>query len=211
MPSIDELLSAYHLAMGGLEANRKVTTRRIEGTISILGMAEPAKLTTIQKAPNLCRTVIEATGMKIQEGHDGKVMWKSNPSEGTVELEGAEKLQKLPDYQFYKYLDLKADYKTLTLKGRETMKGTLYNVLEATSEDGSVETFYFDTSSHHLSMVKRADVIIAMSDYRKIEGIAYPAKTVISLPSGPVVVTMTFDQVTQGIEIDDSIFSKPAE
>lgn len=209
--SVDDLLSKYHEAMGGFEANRKVTTRRIEGTFAFLGSVQPAKLTVVQKAPDLGLTTIESDNTTALEGFDGKVLWKSNPAEGTVEIQGEEEQQRVKDYHFYKYLDLKADYKSLTLKGQELVKGTPYHVLEATQEDGTSETLCFNVSTHRLELVRRPGLNIEMSNYRKVDGISYPAKTVVSSPDGMELMTVTFDKIEQGIEVDDSIFRKPEE
>lgn len=209
--SIDELLSAYHEAVGGLETNLKTTTRRTTGTLAIAGGGEPFKMTILQKAPNLNWTMVETPDLKFLEGYDGKVMWKGSSLEGTVELDGPEKQQKLSDYQFHKYVDLKASYKALTLKGQETIEGTLYDVLEATGQTGQFETFYFDASTHHMTIVKRPDISLKMTEWKKNRGVSYSGKTEVSLPNGQIVFTMTFDQVEHGIKIDESVFAKPTE
>lgn len=216
-PSVEQLLASYHEAIGGLEANKKVTTRRIEGTITMFGMEEPAKLTVIQKAPDLGLTKFEGkepisdTKIEVLEGHDGKVVWRSIPVEGTVELEGDERAEKARDYQFHRNLDLKADFKTLTSKGRETLKGTTYDVLEAVREDGSSETLFFHAWTHHLSIVKRTDATIEMSSYQESGGVFYPGKTTVAIAGGPVVMNANFTKVEHGIEVDDAIFNKPKE
>ena len=143
IPDVDQVIAKYLEVSGGLEANLKMKSRRIEGTIALFGSEEPAKLTVIQKAPNLILTTIDGEEFTAREGSDGKTVWKSNPTEGTVELQGVEKAQKMRDNRFHKYLDLKKDYQTLVSKGRKTVDGKSYDVLLATLEDGGSETPLF--------------------------------------------------------------------
>lgn len=210
-PTVEELIASYHESIGGLEANKKITTRRREGTFSQFD-SPPEKITVIQKAPDLGLTKIEIAGFgEALEGTDGKVVWKSNPVEGTVELQGAERVQKLRDYQFHKYLDLKSEFKTLTSKGRETMEGTTYDVLEAVREDGSSEMLFFHAWKHQLALVKLADFTIEMTNYREIDGIFYSATTSVVLPDGRTVMVGNFTKIEHGIKVDDSLFGKPKE
>ncbi|MEN8772175.1 MAG: hypothetical protein ABF382_01340 [Akkermansiaceae bacterium] len=214
-PAVDELLTSYHEAIGGLEAHKKISTRRMEGTITLFGQPEPAKLTVVQKAPDLMlvkfaiKDPTSGNLVDVLEGHDGKIIWKSNPVEGTAELQGSDRDEKLREYRFYKYLDLKSDFKTLTSKGRETGKGATYDVIEATREDGSSETLLFHAWTHLLSIVKRSDATIEMSAYQKSDGIASPGKTSVTIAGGPVVMTAIYSKIENGIEVDDAIFSKP--
>ncbi len=211
VPTVDELIASYHKSIGGLEANKKITTRRRVGTFSLFD-SPPSKITVIQKAPDLGLTTIEIDGFgETLDGTDGKVVWKSNPAEGTVELQGAERVQKLRDYQLHKYLDLKSDFKTLTSKGRETVKGTTYDVLEAVHKDGSSEMLFFHAWNHQLGLVKLADFTIEMTNYREIDGIFLPATTSVVLPGGRAVMTAKFTKIEHGIKVDEALFRKPTE
>ena len=58
-PTVDELIASYHKAIGGIEANRKLKTRRIEGTVEFVGAPQPFKLTLIHKVPDLILTKVE--------------------------------------------------------------------------------------------------------------------------------------------------------
>ena len=78
----------------GLEANLKTTTEATTSTLAIAGGGEPFKMTILQKAPNLNWIMVETPDLKFLEGYDGKVMWKGS-LEGTAELDGPEKQQKL--------------------------------------------------------------------------------------------------------------------
>ncbi len=212
LPTVDELIAAYHKAMGGFEANKKITTRRISGTLSMAGTTEPWKMTFTQKAPDLAHNKIEIPGFgHAFEGHDGKVAWKSNASEGSVELQGAERTQKVRDYQFHKYLDLKSEFKTVTSKGRQTIERKTYDVLAVTREAGSSETLYFDVGTHLLSMVKHPDFTIELSNYQKTDGIPYPCTNVLSTADGTTMLTVSFDKVEHGVKVDDAIFAMPKE
>lgn len=210
VPTVEQLIASYHKAIGGLEANKKITTRQFKGTISFVGAPDPFKMTVVQKAPNLSYAKVEIPGLGTAlEGHDGKVAWKSNEAEGTVELEGEERVQKLRDYQFYKYLDLKSDFKEVVSKGRETLKGKSYDVLAIAREDGSGETLYFDARTHMLEVIKRPELTLEMSDYVKIDGIPYQRTMTVSAPDGTAMMTIKFGTIKHGGEVDDSLFARP--
>lgn len=212
VPTVDALIASYHEAIGGLQANKKLTTRQREGTISLFGAPDPFKMTVIQKAPNLAysKVVIPGFGEAV-EGHDGKVAWKSNKVEGTVEFQGAELVQKLRDFQFHQYLDLKSEFKKVDGKGRETVNREVYDALLVTREDGSSETLYFDARTHLLGIVKRSDVTIEMSNYQATGGVLYSHTTVVSSPEGTTLMTGNFGSVKHGVKVDESLFARPKE
>ena len=71
--SADEIVAKCLEAMGGIEANKKQTTRKMEGSITLMGTT--GRFTVTQKAPNLKHTVSETPAFGVvHEGFDGKVL-----------------------------------------------------------------------------------------------------------------------------------------
>lgn len=211
-PTVEKLLASYHKAIGGLEAAKKLTTRRMEGTISLFGSPspQPAKITVLQKVPDLTLSKVELPGFwTALDGHDGKVVWRNNSQEGTVILKDTDRAQKIRDYQFNKYVDLRSEFKAITSKGRKEMKGNTYDVLECVREDGSKEILSFHAWNHHLSIVKRPDITLEMSNYRKSGGVYCAATTTVKMAGGPAVMTSNFTKVEHGVNVDDAVFSPP--
>ena len=56
--NVDEIVAKHLAAIGGVEANMKQTSRKLEGTLTIAG-GTPGKITVTQKAPNLKHVRVE--------------------------------------------------------------------------------------------------------------------------------------------------------
>jgi hypothetical protein len=207
-PGIDELLASYLKVIGGMKAHKRHTTRTVEGTMTFPGAADPIKMTITAKAPNLNHVTLDVPGFgEVREGFDGKRAWKSSPGEGVVQVQGEELEIKRRNSNFYRYLDLKSDFKTLTYVGRETVKGVVYDVVKATGEDGYEETIHFDARTHLMHFVKRPDAAIEMGGYRKVDGIMMASSIVVA--AGGVEFAMTIKEVSFEEKVDDALFAMP--
>ncbi len=209
-PSTDEMIVKYQEAIGGLAANKKITTRRIDGKLTLPGAPQSFEITSIAKAPDLVHTKVVVPGFGNSfEGSDGKVAWKSNPSDGTVEFEGDERAQKLRDSNFHRYVDLKSDFEKLESQGRETVGGMSFDVLVGTRDSGISETLYFDARTHRLAIVKRDGTVMELSDYDEVDGIAFARTISLSTQDGAQLLTIEIESVEQGVEVDEAFFAKP--
>ena len=68
---------------------------------------------------------------------------------------------------------------------------------------------YFDAQTHYLSIIELSGITIELGDYQKVDGISYPAKTTVTVPNGPTIMTATFEKLIHGIEVDNAIFKMP--
>jgi len=209
---VDEIVTEYVEAIGGLDAHKKHTTRKLEGLFTFVATNTPPwRMSITQKAPNLTHTWIEIPNHgEFTEGYDGTVAWKSEPNKGVHLAQGGELKQKQRDARFYGYVELKSQYQTLAVAGQEEVKGKVYDVLEGTFEDGSKETLYLDAQTHLLGLIKRkgSRVAIELNDYREQDGIQIASSVIIKHDSKTVVI-MKIENVTHGIDVDDAIFAMP--
>lgn len=220
-PSVKEIAAKHLEAIGGVEANKELTTRRVEGTLTVAAIGTPWKMTVIQKAPDKKLTRIEIPGAGlVTEGCDGKIAWKKEPGKEVRRLEGQELTQKLQDARFYGMIDLmtQAD---LSYKKQGKVGGKMSHVLTASFDDniprGKITLeVAIDETTYLMNMIKipvtmgpkPRDVAVKMDDYREIDGVQIPCAMTVSF-DGEQVVSMQFDKITHGIKVDDAIFSMP--
>jgi len=120
---------------------------------------------------------------------------------------------------FYDVLNWKANYKTLTVKRMGKAGGEDVYILEKRSEKGTPVLDYISTKS--FLVLRRDSVVVSetagfelpqtqsFSDYRNVDGVMVPFKTVAnSLVQGDVVTRIT--DVKWDIDIPDNAFKKPA-
>lgn len=214
-PVVDEIVAKHLTAIGGLEINQKLRTRKMEGNLTIAAIGTPWKLTSIQKAPDKKHNRVEIPGIGVvTEGCDGKVAWKKEPGKGIRQLERRELVDKLQDARFYGFIEMITEG-DLTYEHREKVNGEMCYVLR-----GAYRTYYvyIDEATHLISMVRNPirlenesqDLDIQLSDYREVDEVQFPFTVAISIGSKPVL-SIKLDRVTHNIEVDDSLFAMPTD
>ena len=120
---------------------------------------------------------------------------------------------------FYDVLNWKTNYKTITVKRLDKIDGEEVYVVEKRSEKGTPITDYISTKSFLL--LRRDSVIVientgvelpvkqTFADYRKVDGVMVPFKTVSNNAANGDIVIRILD-VKFDVEIADSVFRKPA-
>lgn len=212
----DEIVAQHLKAVGGDKAHKKLTTRKVTGTLAITGIGGPWKMTGTQKAPNLKHVSIEIPDVGVvTEGFDGKIAWKREPGNEARKLAGEEFKLKQRDSFFYRFIDLKSQYKTLTYAGRETVKGKEYDVLKGIYEDGAEEAIYFDVKAHLIRLVRiwvgTETLNVELNDYREVDGVQLAFSADLSFGTGEAFLTIKVDKITHGVKVDDALFASPAD
>lgn len=219
-PSADTIIEkivAQHLeALGGHEANRKQTTRRLEGSVAIMG-GTPGKITVTRKAPNLKHSMTETPGSgTTTEGYDGKVAWQKTPGQAAREFSGEELKGKARDARFYGSIEL-ITAGNLTYEKQETYKGKAYHVLKPEDPSlGGDTTLYIDEKTYLMGVMKfpvpgilgSTEIAVEMGDYRAVDGIQIPFSITVAMKSTRLM-TIKWDKVTHGIDVDDTLFAIP--
>lgn len=217
-PSAEELIKEHIKAIGGADAAKKFKTRQMKGVIEIPAQSISADMTITSKAPDKQRTEVDIPGMgKIIEGYDGKVAWSQNPWTGLMEKTGGQLKQAQQQADFYRDVELLSRYTGWTVKGKETVDGKSAHVLEGKTKEGTTDVLYLDESTHLLLQLKaeaeteqgRMTVVSKMSDYRDVDGLKMPYS--IKIEAGPGGFNMTVKEIKHGLELDDKLFTKPAQ
>jgi CubicO group peptidase (beta-lactamase class C family) len=222
-PSVDELMARVVEALGGETNLRRHHSMLMTASIDFENEGVRGESTTSAKAPNklATRTTLYALDKKIGsvfeyfDGTGGGV----EASFGTPETKAGRQLEDARRAaDFYAPLNWKSLYKTVALKRVSRVGDEDAYVVAKTQENGNTVTDYVSTKSF---LVLRRESSISYggtglkmlsaedySDYRSVEGVLIPFKTVTNNPAqGTAVVAVK--EVKFDIEVADETF-RPA-
>jgi CubicO group peptidase (beta-lactamase class C family) len=216
----DELMPKIVEAAGG-EANwRKLNSRVSTFEIDLENEGVKAYGTSYAKAPNKTATVttMTALGKKIADGFDffdgtnGQEAYSFAP----VSVYAGRRLEDAKlGADFYSLLDWKGSFKKIEVVKMDKVGDEDCYVVSFEPEKGTKYTEYYSAKSFLL--LKREGVepsstsstdypyTITFSDYRDVDGVKLPFKTVNSSPSSGNIVTI-IKNVKHNLEIKDDVF-----
>lgn len=211
LPTLDAVLTRYVAAIGGRDAQAKITSRVSKGRVDVPGVSFGGKLEVYAKAPNKSLTVmdVEPTGL-VKQGFDGRAGWNL-PGNGANGIERAA----LVDVDFYREIKLRELYTRIKLLGKVKEGFREAYLVEAVPRSGAAESLYFDVES---GLLLRRDITrqtskgsvrteVYFSDWRDVDGVKVPFKMMQALPNMKFVITL--DDVKQNVAVDDAIFLRP--
>jgi len=213
LPTVDAVFEKYLSAAGGREALSRITTREIRGSAVNEGDRFPFEIR--QKAPNKSLvTTTFANGETLSRGYDGVTGWDRGTDEGGKMGED-ELVQVRRRAVFSLPLDLKNQYASLAVTGREKIAGRDVFVVAGRANDGNRETLDFDAESGLL--VRRTTIVDTIlgpipdqtdfQDYREVGGEKAPFRLVRVGPN--FRETQTYTEIRENVPLDDAIFAMP--
>lgn len=169
------------------------------------------------KEPNKSRLDMEFMGMMMTQACDGEIAWMINPQTGSAEELPAELAEIMKDsaYGNSAFLHPEKYGITYTLKGKETIDGREYLVLERKMPSGYPISYYIDAETYLLYKTKQQsyDEMMAeiteetiMSDYKAVDGVM-TAHAITILRDGTEFVILTLTGVSFNSGLEDSFFS----
>jgi outer membrane lipoprotein-sorting protein len=220
----DEVVEKHLAAMGGREALGKLTSRKATGTITLTtpngNLTGPVEMYT--KVPNKVRAyiVLDLTPMgmndklTVDQKFDGTTGWTLDSMQGNNQITGNQ-LDNMKNAIFPSaLLNYKAAGTTVELLPNETVAGKAAIVLRLTPKAGSVSKLFLDAvtylpfrSTATINMPQMGGDIEQMgeaSDYRTVDGVKVPFKSVNTTPLQTVTITLT--TVEHNVPIDDAMF-----
>jgi hypothetical protein len=213
LPSVDELLAKYVEALGGQAALDRITTRIIKSTIvapeNTISTAEeywkaPDSWAITVRAPrpeNSAAMGIAGTASWIQQGD-------ATPRDmSPVELAGAKVSWHMRDGR------LKAAFKAMTVRGRESVDGVDVYVVDTVPLVGSPDRLYFDARNGLVVRMDRrglyGELVNYFEDYRAVDGVKLAFRTVNDFTSQGFERVITITEVKHNVPIDDAVFRAP--
>lgn len=212
----EEILTKSIEARGGAAKLNSLKSMRMESTTSVMGMDLASKSVIVHKRG--MRNDIEVMGQSIVMAIDGDKGWTINPMQGSDPVALPEDQVKASTSQ----LDLSgmANYKesgsVAELIGTETLDGNEVYKVKITSKDGMIITNYIDKKTYLTAKTsvkvtvsgQAVEVDSKLSNYKVVDGIAFPHTTEISNPQAGQIVT-TISKIEINPAIDESIFAMP--
>jgi len=214
-----ERIIAFHRQLVGEEALRKVRTRVTRQVTEVTTSGQKITATVSQKRPNLMVMEEEVPGMGTEwQGFDGTIGWVSSELQGYHVMRGAELQQTLGfvDLDGPLQLGVSCPLRRL-LEERQDGDRRIVGVSMATLA-GPVGNFYFDTATFDLVRLEtfmqagqdgQLKVVADFGDFRKVDGVVMPFRTVITNPAMRMVTTL--QSVQDNVPLDDAIFKPRKE
>jgi outer membrane lipoprotein-sorting protein len=216
--STEDIVDKMIQAQGGKAALAKIEDATMSGTMELVSMGLSGSITMYVKEPNKTRMDMEFMGMIITQAYDGETAWAVDPNTGST--------QELPEAQAKEMEKRSLGYGSLlnpekygityTYKGKKTIEGQDFHVVEQAYKDGSTITMYLDTKTFLVHRVEstgfnemgmEVDQVVFSSDYREVNGIMVAYETRI-LQDGEEAYAMSFTDVTFNSGLEDSLFKK---
>lgn len=219
--TVDELMAKSIEAAGG-EANwRRITSRVTVADIDLIHQGVKGTVTSYAKLPNksASETIFIALGKTIAKGFEffdgsrGEKLYTFAP----VEKYAGKKLEDIRlGADMLALLNWKTNYKIVEIKGLEKVGDEECYVVEFTPEKGTTATELYSTKTFLL--MKRRGVSpsstseqslpysIVFSDYREVDGVKLPFKSVNTSPSIGDVISVV-KSVKHNVAVDDKMFA----
>jgi CubicO group peptidase (beta-lactamase class C family) len=219
--TVDELQKKVIEASGGEAAWRKFTSRVVESDIDLENQGVKGKAISYSRAPNKSATETTmtalgktiATGWEYFDGTVGEQAYSFAPAEkyaGKL-LEDARL-----SADFYGMLDWKSKYKKIEVTGTAKVGDEDVYIVSFEPEKGTAFKEYYSTKTFLL--LKREGIVpsstssqslpytVTYSDYRDIDGVKMPFRTVNNSISNGNIVNVV-KSVKHNVPVDDKLFA----
>jgi len=223
----DEILDKSIAALGGRAAHQKITSRSTLGTLLLSTPAGeiPGSIEILNATPNKTRTLIKADltslgvgQLVIDQRFDGSTGYVLDSLQGNREMGGSQ-LANLKNGSFpHPFLTYKEMGTTVESKGKEKVGDREAFLLIVTPKTGSQVRQYIDATTFlPMRTILKVEVpqlgqeleqTTEFSDYKEVDGIKLPFKVQVSSTVQNFTITVT--AVHHNIEVDQTLFVKPA-
>lgn len=219
--TVDEIVSKYVAARGGVDKIKAVKTERVVGTLSFGPDAE-GPFFVERKRPLKLHMEITLNGQTLIRVYDGKSAgWIYNPfvPSPSVEPMSDADLSNIFDEADFDgpFVDYKEKGNQIDFVGKEDILGKPNFKLKLTNKHGDISFFYFDASTFLLSKWegsrKVADKDVPWEsffhDFRELNGLKYPFLIESDAPGTDQTQRITAEKIEVNQPIEDSRFVKP--
>jgi hypothetical protein len=173
------------------------------------------------KAPNLTLNVYKADKFTISDGFDGTGAWAQNMAGAVAAPPNPDALRVKRMAAFYEPLELKEHYRSMTVRGIETVNGHQAYLVIGTSEGDTPERLYFDTQtglllrrSFYLQVASGPSPFeMNFDNYHDAGGVKIPFLIRMTPASQRTEIatssTLRVTKVQTNVAIDDARFKRP--
>jgi len=214
----DAIIEKMIEALGGREALEGIKDTTISGDMEIIQMGINGSMTMYHKEPNKFRQDMEFMGMAVTNSFDGEVAWMINPQTGTVEEVSEEMLEESKkgalEFGNSALLDPEKYGISNTFKGKETIEGKEYFVIEQKFPNDDTSKMYIDAKTYLTHSIKQRsydmtggeiDQEMVFTDYKKVDGIIFSHSMTI-YQNGEEFGIFTLTEINFNTGLEDSLF-----
>jgi len=213
LPTVDQVLDKYVLAVGGKTAFEKLKNRVMKGELVLsTGRIIPQEI--YRQAPNKALVITTGPSGVITQGFNGTIGWVKT-SEGVQQLNSFAVADFKFNADFNREIRVRELYKKLSVTGKEKIGNREAYVVEAIPLEGAAEKLYFDAQTG-LLIRRAADEVTAfgtipdytdMEDYKEVDGIKLPFTVRRSSQWSDATLKVT--EVKHNVAIEDAKFDMP--
>ena len=214
----DELISKYIQHIGGVKEWSTIKTMVISGNYNYGGMVFPFK--SFSKAPNLYKYIVTSNGKSFEQAFDGVQGWKidgfNNETKKTI-LTGsaARAMSNEADVELESsFIDYQKKGNAIIFEGEDSVEGTRCFKIKLIRNNVDTETYHFNEATYELAEKQAVSknpeldssvVNIFYDDYRTVEGIKIPFKSV-SKVGDQTILTIMVQKADINVNIGNSEF-----
>jgi photosynthetic reaction center cytochrome c subunit len=215
LPTVDQVLDKYLLAIGGKTAVEKLKTRVMTGTqTGADGTAIPIE--TYQEAPDKVVSILTAKNGVMMSGYNGTVGWVKN-QRGQRQLGGAQLAAMKHGADFYGDIKLKELYPNLEVVDHEKVGDRETIMLASQPSPNIITKLYFDKQTGLLLRILTiTQTVIApipeqldFSDYKEVDGVKLPFTIRQSSVDDRNVWTRKYTEIKHNVPVDEAKFNMP--
>ena len=224
MPTPDQVLDRYLMALGGKAKLDNVTTQSMKGSVVESSGTNPPtsmSLEIYRKAPNRMLVVRQAGKNTFVQAFNGTIAWRQFGGRAG-EMGGMDTAFARREAKFDKDVNLKDQFTRMTVIGKEKIGAREAYLIEAVPIDGHIgnlsyliERMSFDIQTGLLlRRLLEVDTVLGIvsiatdfEDYREVDGVKLPFTTRLALPSSSTTFRLT--EIKLNTQIDDERFNMP--
>lgn len=219
--TVDEVMTKTITALGGESNMRKATSRLTIFDLDFVHQGVKGSGTTYEKAPNLMvsDSTLTAAGKTIATMHeyfDGTKGGEETSFTPAEKYSGKQLENTRIASDFYGLLNWKKDLKKAEVVKTEKVGGEECFVVSIEPEKASERRFWISTKTFlpvkvvtlNVSSTTRqtTPIVSLLSDYRAVDGVLMPFKTVSTNPGMGDIVTIV-REIKTNVAIDDKVFT----
>jgi len=220
--SIEDIISGYIAARGGVEKIKAVKTERVAGTISF-GAEADGPFILERKRPLKIHMELTLSGQTVIRVYNGKdAGWIFNPflPNPSVQPMSEGELQNIFDEADFDgpFVDYKEKGNKIEFVDKEEMLGHPAYKVRLTNKGGDVSYFYFDATTSLLLKWEGTRKINGTDlpwesffhDFREVNGLKYPFLIESDAPGTDQTQRIIAEKIEVNIPLEDSRFEKPS-
>jgi len=216
--TVDEIISKYISFIGSAEKWKSVKTVVMTGTYDYGGIKFP--FMSYSKAPDKYKYIVPSGGKSFTQAFNGTKGWKidgfNNETKKKISTgKPARAMSNEADVELESpFIDYQKKGNTILLEGEDSLAGARCFKIKLMRNDGDTETYHFNEATYELAEkdavsknpeLDSSIVNIFYSDYRTVEGLMVPFKSVAKVGE-QTILTITVDKVDINVNIEDSEF-----